>query len=98
MPEFRRPGSARAFHRPTVRARMTLVYGAVICTSGVALLGVTQTLAPGLLQHGVHKSGPGQPGVVTAGHPTRIPLTVGSTMFWEDVATVAIMAVFSLTV
>ena len=31
MPEFRRPGPARAFRRPTLRARMTLLYGAVIC-------------------------------------------------------------------
>ena len=75
MPEFRHPGPARAFRRPTLRARMTLLYGAVICASGVALLGVTQLLAPGLLQHEVQKAGgPGQPGAVTAGHPTRVPL------------------------
>ena len=75
---------------------MTLVYGAVICTSGIALLGLTQTLAPGLLQHDAHRSGPGQPGLVTAGHPTRMPVTIGSRVFWEDVATLAIMAGFSL--
>jgi signal transduction histidine kinase len=75
---------------------MTLLYGAVICASGVALLGVTQTLAPGLLQHGVQKTGPGQPGAVTPGHPTRIPLTVGSAAFWNDVVALVIMAVFSL--
>jgi signal transduction histidine kinase len=76
---------------------MTLMYGAVICASGVALLGVTQTLAPGLLQHGVHKAGgPGLPGAVTAGHPTRVPLTAGSAVFWNDMVTLAIIAVFSL--
>ena len=96
MPEFRRRGAMRAFRRPTLRARMTLVYGAVICTSGVALLGVTQTLAPGLLQHDVHKTGLGQPGAVTPAHPTRIPLTIGSAAFREDAVTLVIMAVLSL--
>jgi signal transduction histidine kinase len=97
MPEQRRPGPARAFRRPTLRARMTLLYGAVICASGVALLGVTQTLVPGLFQRGVQKArGPGLPGAVTAGPPTRIPLTVGSAVFWNDVASLMIMAVFSL--
>ncbi|HEX9538568.1 MAG TPA: HAMP domain-containing sensor histidine kinase [Streptosporangiaceae bacterium] len=97
MPELRHPGPARAFRRPTLRARMTLLYGAVICASGVALLGVTQLLAPGLLQHGVQKAGgPGLPGAVTAGPPTRAPLTIGSAVFWNDVAVLVIMAVFSL--
>jgi signal transduction histidine kinase len=76
---------------------MTLLYGAVICASAVALLGVTQTLVPGLLQQRVDKAGgPGLPGAVPAGHPTPIPLTVGSTAFWDDVVTLVIMAVFSL--
>jgi signal transduction histidine kinase len=97
MPEFRRPRTARAFCRPTLRARMTLLYGAVICASGVALLGVTQLLAPGLFQHDVHKAGgPGQPGAAIAGHPTRVPLPVGSALFWNDLAVLAIMAVLSL--
>jgi signal transduction histidine kinase len=96
MPEFRHPGSTRAFRRLTLRARMTLLYGVVICASGVALLGITQLLAPGLLQHGVRKAGPGQPGpgTVTAGHPTRIP--IGSEVFWADVVTLVIMVVVSL--
>jgi signal transduction histidine kinase len=76
---------------------MTLLYGAVICASGVALLGVTQLLAPGLFQRGVQKAGgPGLPGAVTAGHPTRVPLTVGSAVFWNDVVALVVMAVFSL--
>jgi signal transduction histidine kinase len=78
---------------------MTLLYGAVICASSVALLGVTQTLVPGLFQRGVQKAGgPGLPGAVAAVHPTRIPLTVGSAVFWNDVAALMIMAVFSLAV
>ena len=96
MLSFGYPGFAHGFRRPTLRARMTLLYGAVICASGVALLGVTQTLAPGLLQHDVHKTGPGQPGAVTPEHPTRIPLTIGSAAFWNDVVALVIMAVFSL--
>ena len=63
MPELRHPGPARAFRRPTLRARMTLLYGAVICASGVALLGVTQLLAPGLL----HARGYRKPGAGSAG-------------------------------
>jgi signal transduction histidine kinase len=75
---------------------MTLVYGAVICATGIALLGVTQTLAPGLLRRDVHESGPGQPGAVPAGYPVRMPITIGSPVFWEDVATLAVMAMVSL--
>jgi signal transduction histidine kinase len=78
---------------------MTLLYGTVICASGVALLGVTQLLAPGLLLHGVQKAeGPGQPGAVTAGPPTRIPLTVGTPAFWSIVVAFAIVAVLSVAV
>jgi signal transduction histidine kinase len=97
MPELRHPGSTRAFRRPTLRARMTLLYGAVICASGVALLGVMALLTPSLFQHKVQKAGgPGQPdlGTFAAGHPTRIP--VGSELFWADVVALVIMAVFSL--
>jgi signal transduction histidine kinase len=92
------PDSALRF-RPSLRARMTLLYGAVICASGIALLGVTQLLAPGLLLHGVQKTGgPGLPGAVTAGPPTHVHLTVGSSAFWSIVVAFAIMAVLSLAV
>ena len=40
--------------------------------------------------------GPGLPGAVTAGHPTRTPLPVGSAVFWNDVVVLVIMAVLSL--
>jgi signal transduction histidine kinase len=98
MPEFRYPGPAHAFWPPTLRVRMTLLYGAVICASGVALLGVTQLLVPGLLQHDAHKTGgAGQSGAVTAGHPTHdVPLTVNSAAFRNDVAVLVIAAVISL--
>ena len=97
MPESRGPASALL--RPSLRARMTLLYGVVICTSGVALLGVTQLLAPDPLQHPVHDAGgPGLPGAVPAGHPTRTPIPVGSAVFWNDVAVLVIMAVLSLAV
>jgi signal transduction histidine kinase len=96
MPELRHPGPARVFRRPTLRARMTLLYGAVICASGVALLGVTQLLAPGLLLHGVQKTGPGLPGAVMPRPPTRVPLTVGPSAFWSIVVAFAIMAVLSV--
>jgi signal transduction histidine kinase len=76
---------------------MTWLYGAVICASGVALLGVTQLLAPGLFQHDVHTAGgPGQPGAAIAGTPARVPLPVGSALFWNDVAMLAILAMLSL--
>jgi signal transduction histidine kinase len=98
MAEFRPLGSTRAFRRPTLRARMTLLYGAVICASGAALLAVTPILAPGLLQYRVHKgAGPGLPGPGTAaaGHSTPSPF-IGSSMFWNDMVALAIMAAISL--
>ena len=33
--------SRPAARRPALRARMTLLYAALICTSGIALLGIT---------------------------------------------------------
>jgi signal transduction histidine kinase len=91
------PGSAFGFRRPSLRARMALLYGAAICASGVALLGVTQLLAPGLLVRGGQKvSGPGLLGAVTPGPPTRVPLTIGPSAFWSIVGAFAIMAVLSV--
>ncbi len=55
-----RPG----WRRPTLRARMTLLYAALICTSGITLLGVTYLIAPGLLQHRSWTPAPGQPGAM----------------------------------
>lgn len=95
MPGFRRP----AFRRPTLRARMALLYAALICTSGIALLGITYLLAPGLLQHRSWQPAPGQalPSAVRAGHTSGIFSSfVDSSAFRAAVAAVAIMAVFSL--
>jgi signal transduction histidine kinase len=76
---------------------MALLYGAVICASGVALLGVTQLLAPGLLLRPGHKAGgPALPGAITAGPPTRVPFTVGPSAFWSIMAAFAVMAVLSV--
>lgn len=97
MAEFRHMGATRAIRHSTLRARMTLLYGAVICASGVALLSFTQLLAPGLfLRHRQQEGGPGQsvPGAVTTGHLTSAPF-IGSRVFWNDVASLAIMAAFS---
>jgi signal transduction histidine kinase len=85
--------------RPTLRARMTLLYAALICTSGIALLGITYLLAPGLLQQRSWQPSPNQalPPTVTAGHTTGIFSTfITSDAFRAAVAAVAIMAVFSL--
>ena len=94
-PRITRPGA----RRPTLRARMTLLYAALICTSGIALLGITYLLAPGLLQQRSWQPSPNQalPAAVTAGHTTGIfSAFIGSDAFRAAVAAVAIMAVFSL--
>jgi signal transduction histidine kinase len=78
---------------------MALLYAALICTSGITVLGITYLLAPGLLQHRAWAAAPGQalPGGITAGHSSGIlsPF-LGSDAFRAAVAAVAIMAVFSL--
>jgi signal transduction histidine kinase len=88
-----------ALRRPTLRGRMALLYAALICTSGIAILGITYLLAPGLLQHRAWEPAPHQalPGTVTAGHSSGIfsPF-ISSGSFRAAVAAVAIMAVFSL--
>ncbi|MGO9501585.1 MAG: sensor histidine kinase [Streptosporangiaceae bacterium] len=95
MPAIRtsRPGS----RGPNLRARMALLYAALICTSGITLLGVTYLLAPGLLIHRAWAPAPHQPGAVAAGHTSGIFSSfIGSEAFRAAVAAVAIMAVFSL--
>ncbi len=100
MPSSGHTDRAYGFGRPTLRARMALLYGAVICASAVALLGITQTLIPGVLRYGVHiyKAGAGQPGAVAAPHGTRVPLPIDSAAFWGDVIALVIMAVLSVAV
>ena len=95
MAQPSQPGSTRTLRRPTLRARMTLLYGAVICVSGVALVTITSPLVPGKGPHQEY-SGPTEPGpgAVPGGHD--IPF-VGTRVFWEDVAGLVIIAVLSLT-
>ena len=91
--------SRPAARRPTLRARMTLLYAALICTSGIALLGITDLLAPGLLQHRSFQAAPGQgrPGTAAGGHSSGIfSAFITSDSFRAAVAAVAIMAVISL--
>jgi signal transduction histidine kinase len=88
-----RPG----WRRPTLRARMTLLYATLICTSGITLLGVTYLIAPGLLQHRSWAPAAGQPGAISAGHTSGIfSAFLFSDAFRAAAAAVAIMAAFSL--
>jgi len=76
---------------------MALLYAALICTSGIALLGAGYLIAPGLFQHRSWRSAPGQPGAIGSGHTSGIVSAfLFSGAFWAAVAAVAIMAVFSL--
>jgi signal transduction histidine kinase len=95
VPRITRPGA----RRPSLRARMTLLYAALICTSGIAVLGITYLLAPGLLQRRSWQPSPhvALPATVTAGHTSGIfSAFIGSDAFRAAVAAVAIMAVCSL--
>jgi signal transduction histidine kinase len=77
---------------------MALLYATLICTSGIAILGLTYLLAPGLLVHRSWQPAPHQgPGAATAGHTTGLfsPF-LGSEAFRAAVVAVAIMAVISL--
>jgi signal transduction histidine kinase len=78
---------------------MTLLYAALICTSGIALVGITYLLAPGLLQHRAWQGAPRQPlpSTVTSGHTSGVfSAFIGSDSFRAAVAAAAIMAVVSL--
>ena len=92
---------ASGLRRPTLRGRMTLLYAALICTSVIAVLGITYLLAPGLLQHRSWRRAPDQPlpgtGTATAGHSSGIfSAFIGSESFRAAVVAVAIMAICSL--
>ncbi|MGH3165657.1 MAG: sensor histidine kinase [Trebonia sp.] len=94
-PRITRPGALRH----SLRARMAFLYAALICTSGIALVGITYLLAPGLLQQRSWAPSPHQarPATVTAGHTSGIfSAFITSGAFRAAVAAVAIMAVFSL--
>jgi signal transduction histidine kinase len=97
MPQLRFAALARAARLPSLRARMALLYGLVICVAGVALLSVGPLLAPSLLIR--HQSGLSQPGPAdgTIARPTRITF-IGSGTFWLDLATLLVMVMLSLAV
>jgi signal transduction histidine kinase len=91
------PGS----RRPTLRARMALLYAALICTSGITIAGITYLIAPGLLQHRSWGAASDRyqhlPRTVTSGHSSGVfSAFLGSESFWAAVVAVTIMAVFSL--
>jgi signal transduction histidine kinase len=91
------PGSVLGLRRLGLRARITLLYGAVICASAIALLGVTQLLAPGLLEHGGQEAGgPDLTGAVTPRPLIRLPLTIGPSAFLSIAAAFAVIAMLSL--
>jgi signal transduction histidine kinase len=80
---------------------MALLYAALFCTSGIAVLGVTYLLAPGLLIRRAWQAAPNQvphgTGPVTTAHSSGI---LAGFIDWEKIAggtvAVAIMAVLSL--
>jgi signal transduction histidine kinase len=82
-----------------LRVRMALLYAALICTSGIAIVGLTYLLAPGLLQHRSWRAAghQGLPPALRAGQSSGIfSAFIGSPSFRAAVVAVAIMAVFSL--
>ena len=96
MPQVRHPGSA--FRRPSLRARMTLLYAAVICAAGVGLLVITLLLAPGLFLHRHQATGADLPATGTvSGHDGVVP-PVNWQVLRNDVVALLIMAVLSLAV
>jgi signal transduction histidine kinase len=94
MPPSWQHALARAFRRPTLRARMTLLYGAVIWASGIAVLGTA--IRMGGLQRARSGAGPG-PGATTAAPPARIPLLgLSLPVTRTDLIVLVIIAIFSL--
>jgi signal transduction histidine kinase len=87
--------------RPTLRARMAVLYAALICTSGIALLGITDVVAPGLIQHRSWRSAAGRAGQAPAaplsGHSSGIfTAFIGSDTFKTAVVALVFMAAVSL--
>jgi signal transduction histidine kinase len=87
---------------PTLRTRMALFYATVICASAVALVvavfGITEVVAPGLIMRRQHR-GPvlGPPGTVPGGHSSgTFFIAFGPSAATAAVAAATIMAVVSL--
>jgi signal transduction histidine kinase len=101
MPALRNLLSAPDLRRPTLRERMALLYATLICTSGIAVLGITYLLAPGLLIHRTWQRAPNQlpqgTNTDTAAHSSGIfSGFIGWEKFAAAVVALAIMAMFSL--
>jgi signal transduction histidine kinase len=82
--------------RPTLRTRMAVMYAALICVSGIALIVIIEGAAPGVFSKRKYIQTPIQPGAIQAGHPSGRIQFIGSHMFWADVAALTIIAAFSL--
>ena len=87
---------------PTLRTRMALLYGTVICASAVALVvavfGITKAVAPGLIsrrRYGGSALGP--PGAIPGGHsPGTFSIAFGPSVVVAALAAVTIVAVVSM--
>ncbi len=101
MHPLRNRVSAPDLRPPTLRERMALLYAALICTSGIAVLGITYLLAPGLLIHRSEERAPNQlpqgTGMVTTEHSSGMfSGFIGWEKFGGAVVALVIMAVLSL--
>ena len=87
---------------PTLRTRMALLYGTVICASAVALViavfGITKAVAPGLIsrrRYGGSALSP--PGAIPGGHsPGTFSIAFGPSVVVAALAAVTIVAVVSM--
>jgi signal transduction histidine kinase len=87
--------------QPTLRTRMALLYAALVCTSGIvligALIGITRAVAPGLISRRQRIPGPALPGAMPAAHSSGIfSIAFGPSAAVTIVVAVMIMAAFSL--
>jgi signal transduction histidine kinase len=87
---------------PTLRTRMALLYGTVICASAVALVvavfGITKAVAPGLISRRRYGgSALGLPGAIPGGHsPGTFSIAFGPSVVVAALAAVTIVAVVSM--
>ena len=87
---------------PTLRTRMALLYGTVICASAVALVlavfGITRAVAPGLISRRQYRgSALSPPGAIPGGHPPgTFSIAFGPSVVVAALAAVTIVAVVSM--
>jgi signal transduction histidine kinase len=93
---------ARPVLPSSLRTRMALLYAALVCTSGIvligALIGITKAVAPGLISHRQQGPGPDLPGAVPgpARHSSIFSIAFGPSAAVTVVIAVMIMAACSL--